>query len=622
MREAAPTGPQLPAVVATDHRAKTNDVVNNNNNHNNNNNNNNNNSVIATNHNNNVDAKNQQQQVSAQQSAKTWKDMGLREKARFIARNITVEPLVALYIIPSVLAALATQNLNLEKACKVNLGYSDLVCASLSARNTSGYAHEEAAVQGLVASMQTWKTALQSFFPSILIVFMGAWSDRTGLRKPCMMLPIVGEFLTSVSLLACTYWFYELPMEAAGVFEALWPALTGGWFTMIMGTFSYIGDITSVESRTVRVGAVNAFLSLGVPIGMALSGVLYIELGFYGVFGIATVCYVLSFLYGLLVIKEAPRSRELRKSLKAAKLASNAQDLEAGVNSTRSWWAEVRDFFALRHVKETFRVVFKEGPRNRRKRVMVLMIIVMVLIGPMYGEMSVMYLFTRYRFNWNEVQFSFFSTYSMVTSLIGTLFMVGFFSHVLKMDDAMIGVLSCISKILAGFVYAFATTDMLIYIAPLVEIISGTSFIVMRSITSKLVPPEELGKVNSLFGVCEAIVPLVYGPMYSSIYAATFDNFPGTFFLVGGGLTIPGVMAFLWLYIESKKDEALDRELQQKSEKQQQLVKVMPENRLENGLTAPPATTTMTTTAVPMILPELKSEFTGIDNAAFESEKL
>ena len=53
------------------------------------------------------------------------------------------------------------------------------------------------------------------------------------------------------------------------------------------------------------------------------------------------------------------------------------------------------------------------------------------------------------------------------------------------------------------------------------------------------------GKVNSLFGVCEAIVPLVYGPMYSSIYGATVNNFPGTFFLVGGGLMIPGVIAFL-----------------------------------------------------------------------------
>lgn len=35
------------------------------------------------------------------------------------------------------------------------------------------------------------------------------------------------------------------------------------------------------------------------------------------------------------------------------------------------------------------------------------------------GEMSVMYLFTRFRFNWSEVEFSIFSTYNMLTGLIG-----------------------------------------------------------------------------------------------------------------------------------------------------------------------------------------------------------
>lgn len=38
------------------------------------------------------------------------------------------------------------------------------------------------------------------------------------------------------------------------------------------------------------------------------------------------------------------------------------------------------------------------------------------------GEMSVGYLFTRYRFNWDEVDFSIFSTYSMVTNLIGKFY--------------------------------------------------------------------------------------------------------------------------------------------------------------------------------------------------------
>ena len=48
----------------------------------------------------------------------------------------------------------------------------------------------------------------------------------------------------------------------------------GGWFTMLMGVFSYVADVTTKEERTLRIGIVNLFISLGVPFGMAFSGVL------------------------------------------------------------------------------------------------------------------------------------------------------------------------------------------------------------------------------------------------------------------------------------------------------------------------------------------------------------
>lgn len=308
------------------------------------------------------------------EKAVVWKSMTLHQKWSYFTRNITVEPMIACYVIPCMLASLATQNLSLEKACRVNLAYPDNVCTALARRNTTGYETEETAVQQLVAGMQTWKTALSSGLPTILILFMGSWSDRTGLRKPCMLLPIVGEFLSSVSMLLCTYFFNEVPMEATGVLEALWPALTGGWFTMFMGVFSYIADITSVESRTLRIGAANVFLSLGVPIGMALSGILYLKLGFYGVFSISTVCYVLSFIYGLVVIKEPPKPH-LKK-------------MEKADNEKMSLCASILDFFAFKHIEETFRVAFKQGRNNRQKRVLVLMVIVMVVIGPLYGKFN------------------------------------------------------------------------------------------------------------------------------------------------------------------------------------------------------------------------------------------
>ncbi|XP_059058574.1 lysosomal proton-coupled steroid conjugate and bile acid symporter SLC46A3-like [Achroia grisella] len=473
-----------------------------------------------------------QNEKQKQDHTDDWGELDFVQKTKRMISLITVEPILACYVMPSVLSALATQNLYLEKACRVNLAYDHHICDALTRRETQNYTLEEETVQTLVASVAGWKTVLQSFLPCGILIFLGAYSDRVGQRKFCMLLPIIGEFLTSVGLIVNTYFFYELPVEVAAVTEAIFPALTGGWFTMFMGVFSYIADVTTEEQRTLRIGIVNLFYSLGVPVGAALSGILVRKIGLYGVFSLSAFLYLISFFYGYYRIKEVKKPVE-------TKTTSCCQ------------WLKV--FFDIRYVKETLMVAFKQGPNNRRLRVIMLVIVLCVVIGPIYGEMSVMYLFTRYRFNWNEVDFSMFSTYAMCTSLVGTLFSVGVFSHLLKFDDAIIGVISCMSKILSGFMYAFATTTWQIYIAPLVEIFNGTSFIAMRSMVSKLVERGELGKVNSFFGLAEAMMPLVYAPMYTTVYTATIKSFPGAFFLLGGGLTVPAVVIFLWLYLANKK---------------------------------------------------------------------
>ncbi len=55
--------------------------------------------------------------------------------------------------------------------------------------------------------------------------------------------------------------------------------MTGGWFVMFMAVFTYIADVTSETDRTFRIGVVNVFFSIGIPIGMALSGVTYRLIG-------------------------------------------------------------------------------------------------------------------------------------------------------------------------------------------------------------------------------------------------------------------------------------------------------------------------------------------------------
>lgn len=132
-----------------------------------------------------------------------------------------------------------------------------------------------------------------------------------------------------------------------------------------------------VKNRTLRVGFVSLFASISVPIGSALSGVLFRDYGFYGVYIISTVLYLSIFVYGIFVIKDVGVPDEPKENGVETKIASVDR---VSVRST------VADFFDLKHVKESFRVTFKRGKTGNRRLDIVLMFIIIVIVsGPLTG---------------------------------------------------------------------------------------------------------------------------------------------------------------------------------------------------------------------------------------------
>lgn len=467
---------------------------------------------------------------------KQIEQMTVIEKIKYIKSNITVEPVLAMFVMPSVLAILATQNLNLDKACRVNLDFGDEVCTALRLRKRANHTYKEDEVQKLIASVQGWKSVIQTAVPTILMLFVGAWSDKTGRRKICMLMPIIGEFLTCVLNMINTHFFYEVSVEWTVAMEVLFPALTGGWYTMFLATFSYLGDITSKETRTFRMGILSLCMTVGFPIGMGLSGVLLRRLGYYGVFSISASLQCVNFFYVYFFLRDHTWLETREK-----------------VQST-GCTALLLDFFDFASLKETLGIVFKKGDNNRRLRICLILTVVCLTFGPMWGELSVMYIFMRYRFNWDEVRFSIYSTYNFVAHSAGTLFSISVFSRRLHADDAMLGIISTSSKILGALLMAFARNDYEVYLCPLVEILNGTSAIALKSIASKLVSYKELGKVFSLFGVAETLMPLIFAPLYTRVYILTLHALPGAFMLVSAAATIPALGIFGWFYNRHKKD--------------------------------------------------------------------
>lgn len=76
----------------------------------------------------------------------------------------------------------------------------------------------------------------------------------------------------------------------------------------------------------------------------------------------------------------------------------------------------------------------------------------------------------------------------------GTLFCVYILSQRLNVQDSAIGALAAISRIASCFMFAFAPTRPWYYSAPILNIFSHTGLTAIRSIASKSVPTEEVGK--------------------------------------------------------------------------------------------------------------------------------
>lgn len=281
-----------------------------------------------------------------------------------LLKILTVEPVLVLYVTSSMMATLTTENLNLEKACLVNIGFNETVCQALVHRNNSAYtAAQEIAVQKLVSGMLAYKTAIQGIIPFFLMLFLGSWSDRYKRRKPFILMPICGDIISTIGYIICTFFFLEWPVEVAIFFEAVPVALTGTWFCFYVGVFSYITENSTGKSRTMRIGAATMFTHVSLTSGIALSGIVYRVLGFYGVYTLCISMLTIAIIYGYSILND-------NATLDGRKTSPNF----------------IGDVFHYTHLKSTLAICLEKREDNRRFKLILIMVLVLLNVGSYRGE--------------------------------------------------------------------------------------------------------------------------------------------------------------------------------------------------------------------------------------------
>jgi MFS transporter, PCFT/HCP family, solute carrier family 46, member 3 len=183
---------------------------------------------------------------------------------RKVLSYISVEPFVLCWVLPSCILIVAMENLNLEKACRVNLGMSREVCENminkathnincvdvdLSANDTITDPEKqlefdvctaETESQKLLAVVFGLRSPIAAIFPFIIVLFAGGWSDKKGIRKPLVLFPILGELICAIILLLSAMFMDEIPMEVPAYSERIVPSLFGGQTLMLIGIYTYL----------------------------------------------------------------------------------------------------------------------------------------------------------------------------------------------------------------------------------------------------------------------------------------------------------------------------------------------------------------------------------------------
>ena len=318
-------------------------------------------------------------------------------------------------------------------------------------------------------------------------------------------------------------YFMEWPKEYM-LFSVNAPvALSGGYLAFSMGINSFIADISPPHQRSFRMAMMHFVGSVGRPFGTQMGKWLFLEGGYICVIGATVLGRVIGFAF--LIIRLEMFNWKPKQN----------QSEEAQARPQR------KKHHALSpvHVLDSFKTACRERPNKKRFYLWVYLLVMIAAVLPFFGESVIGYNYVMTRFSWGPAEYSDYTTVAEIIDIVGQSICIPLLGFLQIRDSVLVPFL--LGTIIArDLVKAFAEYGWMYYLGSAINFMGGYAFSASRSIVSKCVEKDELGKVFALLSSLESLVPIGMSQAYASLWAATSDlgdPWVGTAFLVSAALT-------------------------------------------------------------------------------------
>lgn len=411
---------------------------------------------------------------------------------------ITVEPTLFFYSLSMLVVSVIKDSIYFERACE-HRGFEN--CTSLSIENKK-------IIQLDVSNFLQWNGLVRQIIPIILAFYIGAWSDKRG-RKVTLIMGLTGELIYSLLYLYVII-DKNIPLNYFIFIVTIPGSIGGATIATFSSCFSYVSDTSTDQNRTCRLTISSAIYSLSGPIGVALgSYILSTTHSFVYVFLTNISFIVIALLYAIFFLdwQTKPEQRHISE-----------------VPISGLW----KDIFESANLLDSLKTLVRKRPN----RTLLWLSISMLGLAIFHrGEKSMIYLYTQLNFNWNIHDFSNLKTFENGLQVPILLLLVPFLTNVLKLRDFIIVIIGALGSVTSKIIAISHPTPVSFYIAggfcSLGSIVNSVS----RSMVSKLVPSEELGKTFALLALLDSVVPLISSVVFSQTYNLSLETFSELIFV-------------------------------------------------------------------------------------------
>ncbi|KZS15944.1 Thymic stromal cotransporter [Daphnia magna] len=297
---------------------------------------------------------------------------------------------------------------------------------------------------------------------------------------------------------------------------------TGSWVVFNMAVYSYLADITTMETRTKRMGWMDAAWSMGRPLGTLLGVWLYQTFGYVTVFAVSAILWLICLIYTATVIKES--------------ITEPSGTVESEENP-------------FQFMISLYQTVFKRYPHRVR---VYLLLLVAFKLGVYLVQGHQVYLWARAVLGWDVSQYSNWSGASDISHQIGMVVWVGVASSY-HLSDYTVAIFGLVSIAIWNIVLASIVDPCmwwLVIVATLLGAPKASIEPALRSLITNIPEKSDVGKTLAFLGLMESIWLMVDKSVYTHLYNALIQSFPQINFVVEGAIA----SILVWGLILLKRD--------------------------------------------------------------------